>query len=44
MRGLGQILWNDLNNEKWIWDLELGMWGVSVHQVTEDRCKRIGKV
>jgi len=42
--GLGQNLWNNLSNEKRIWDLELGKWGVSVHQVTEDNCKRIGKV
>jgi hypothetical protein len=31
--GTGWILWNDLGNGKWIWDLEHGMLGVYKRKV-----------
>jgi hypothetical protein len=38
---LDKILWNDLDNSEWIWDLKHGMlWG-STGKVTENSCTKV---
>jgi hypothetical protein len=31
--GAGLFIWNDLNNVKWTWAVEIGMSGVSVDHI-----------